>query len=387
MRIQSNYIYTEQGCIRGTLEVQSGRFQSIHSESVADDAPYANCLVLPGFIDIHTHGFQGHHAQAIDKDELIALKKAMVTAGVTSFLPTAGAHFKEEYENLGLLADVIEEQKHQEIQGAVMLGIHMEGPFLNPERRGAFQPYQLLKPDINKAESYLKASRHHILYMALSCELDPYGELIQYLKEQGVVVACAHTMADYETFTRGITQGICASTHTGNGMRQIDRRDVGALGAALLHDDIYCEMICDYHHIDPQLLELMFRIRTQGARKCIMISDSTEVSGYSVGTYVSDGLRVTVMEDGLIRDEEGTIMGSTYGMLHGFRNLKNRMRLPMEDILMMTSLNPARLLHLDERKGSIKEGKDADFIILDAQDRLLAVYVEGCCVYQLKNNV
>ncbi|MBS6373155.1 MAG: N-acetylglucosamine-6-phosphate deacetylase [Erysipelotrichaceae bacterium] len=384
MIIQSDAIYTEKGKYSGYMEIENGHFIRFFDKLPKQEAvlDYRSCLILPGFIDIHTHGYDGHHAQAVDKQELIALKKSMTKAGVTGFLPTAGAHFEQEYDNLKQLADCIEEQDFDHPIGAQMLGIHMEGPFLNPERRGAFQPYQLLPADIQKASAYLEASRHHIVYMALAPELDPDGKLIQYLKEQGVKTAGAHTTASYEEYERGIQQGLSASTHTGNGMCQIDRRNVGALGAALLNDDLYCEAICDFHHVDPRMLDIMFRVKKDGCRKFIMISDSTEVSGLPKGTYTSDGMQVTIQDNGLILDEEGTIMGSAHDVLYGFQNLKNKMKLPIEDILMMTSLNPASLLGIADHKGSILENKDADFIILNQKDELLATYVQGNCVYQ-----
>lgn len=384
MIIRCDSIYTEKGKFSGYMEVDNGRFiRFFHELKTGEEAlDYQDCLILPGFIDIHTHGYDGHHAQSTVASELLALKQAMTKAGVTGFLPTAGAHFEQEYENLKQLADVIESQDFEHPNGSVMLGIHMEGPFLNPDRRGAFQPYQLLPADIHKASEYLEASRHHIVYMALAPELDPNGKLIQYLHEHGVKTAGAHTTASFEEYERGIQQGLSASTHTGNGMSQIDRRNAGALGAALLSDRIYCEAICDFHHVDPAMLDIMFRVKNGGCRKFIMISDSTEVSGLPQGTYTSDGMQVTIQDNGLILDEEGTIMGSAHDVLYGFQNLKNKMKLPIADILMMTSLNPATLLRIEDHKGSIRENKDADFIILNQQDELLATFVNGSCVYQ-----
>ena len=138
MIIQCDAIYTEKGKYSGYMEIENGHFKRFFKELKGGETvlDYRTCRILPGFIDIHTHGYDGHHAQSTDKRELLALKKSMAKAGVTGFLLTAGAHFKEEYENLEKLADVIEEQDFDHPIGSQMLGIHMEGPFLNPDRRG-----------------------------------------------------------------------------------------------------------------------------------------------------------------------------------------------------------------------------------------------------------
>lgn len=383
MLIQCPSIYTEQGCVSGVLHIQNGIFQGIYS---MDDYPqeeelfrYEHARILPGIIDIHTHGFKGCNAQAVDRSELAQLCAHMASVGVTSFLPTAGEHFDGEFKNLALLKELIEHP----VPGARMLGIHMEGPFLNPNRKGAFTLDQLLPCDIEQAKRYLEASGHHIRYVSLAPELDPQGELIRYLSEQGVIVAGGHTCATYEEFAKGIAYGIRASTHTGNGMQQIDRRDVGALGCALLSKDLYCEMICDFHHLAPEMLELMFRIKPNPLEKLIMISDSGQLSGNPPGVYEKYGQVRIIGEDGLIHLEDGTIAGSAHPLLFGMRNLESSLGMSMEDIVCLSAKNPAALLGIEQKKGSIAKGKDADFIIVDESFQVLQTFVEGSCVYAI----
>ena len=377
MKIRSKQIYTENGCIDGVIEFENGIITNIYEYSgiESDMIDAMDKRVIPGIIDIHTHGYMGCNAQATSLEELNQLCKVMAQAGVTGFMPTAGEHFKDEILNLNLLAECIEKQK----EGSKILGIHMEGPFLNPNRKGAFTYEQLLPMSIEKMNEYIEASKKNIKYMSLAPELDPNGEMITYLKNQGILVAGGHTTASSEEYRKGIEYGISASTHTGNGMRQMDRRDVGALGAALL-SDIYCEIICDFHHISKDMLEIMFRVKNDFS-KFIMISDSGELSGYAPGKYDKYGQVRYVDEDGLIHLEDGTIAGSSRNILYGIQNLEKYMQIPMNEILKISSLNAARFLSIDNKKGSLMIGKDADILIIDKNYQVIQTFVEGKSEY------
>lgn len=380
MYIRSKAIYTTAGCIAGVIHVEDGVIVELYPydfKTMETILNFDEYRILPGIIDIHTHGFRRCNAQAVDKKELTQLCKELASVGVTSFLPTAGEHFEDEFKNLRLLKEVIEAP----ICGARMLGIHMEGPFLNPKRRGAFTLEQLLPCDVTQAKRYVDAAGGHLLYISMAPELDPQGILIRYLTSQGVIVSGAHTCASYETFTKGIDMGIRASTHTGNGMQQMDRRDVGAMGCALLSDQIYCEVICDFHHINPKMLEIMFRIKPKGMQGMIMISDSGQLSGNLPGVYEKYGQVRIIDEHGLIHLEDGTIAGSSHPLLYGIKNLERKLGKAIEDIIWMTSKNPATLLGLDHKKGSIAKGMDADFLVMDNDYQVVSTFVEGSCVY------
>ena len=377
MKIRCNEIYTEDNCIDGVLEFENGKITNIYKYDGFENDMFdaRGYRLIPGIIDIHTHGYKGCCAHAINAEELVQLCKVMTSAGVTSFLPTAGEHFKDEMLNLKLLAELIENQK----EGAKILGIHMEGPFLNPNRKGAFSLDQLLPCSINKMDEYLNASKNHIKYVSMAPELDDNGELITYLKDKDILVAGGHTTASADEYRKGIDYGISASTHTGNGMQQMDRRDVGALGAALL-SDIYCEIICDFHHISKDMLDIMFKIKND-YNKFIMISDSADISGFEPGPYNMNGQARYIDEGGLIHLEDGTICGSSHNILYGIKNLEKHMNINMNDVLKMSSLNAARFLKIDSEKGSLKIGKDADFVIIDNNYKVLQTYVEGKCEY------
>lgn len=376
MKIYCNEIYTENGIIDGTLEIENGKFKQLTYQKTDDSIDYTGYRILPGIIDIHTHGYKGCNAQSLDKAELRRMAQALAEHGVTAFIPTCGEHFADEMTNLSLLADVIDEQS----DGAKMLGIHMEGPFLNCDKRGSFQLSQLLPCSVQKVKEYIEASKNHIIYWSVAPELENAEELIQYLCSQEIVVAGGHTNASYAEYKKGIDCGIKVSTHTGNGMSQMDRKDAGAVGAALFND-IYSEVICDLHHLSLEMLEIMFKIKNN-LNKMIMISDSGMLSGNEPGVYYKYGQKRIVTEKGTILLEDGSIAGSNHSLLYGIKNLETKLNKKMEDIILMSSLNPARLFKIDDKKGSIRENKDADFLIIDQDYQVVCTFVEGKCVYK-----
>ena len=215
--------------------------------------------------------------------------------------------------------------------------------------------------------------------MTLAPEIEGADETIRWLRDHNIVAGAGHTLASDQQMQKAIAEGIQVSIHTGNAMRQIDRRDIGALGAALLDPDVICEIICDFYHIAPRMLEIMFRIKPMSG--FIMISDSGPMSGLPAGVYTIRGHKRTISEAGLVLLEDGTIAGSSKNMLYGVRNLAKMLHKPIAEIVKMTSENPAVLFSLPH-KGSITAGKDADLIVVDADFQLMKTFVEGRCAYQ-----
>ena len=257
----------------------------------------------------------------------------------------------------------------------------MEGPFFNKDRHNATSEYEIQNPTIELTKKYYKESKGHLKYMTIAPEVEGALDVIRWLSEKGIIIGAGHTDATYKELCAGIQAGIKTSIHTGNAMRGIDRREVGALGAALLNKDLYCEIICDLFHLSKEMLEIMFRIKGDMS-KFVMISDSDILSGIKPGSYFAFNKNVHIHPDGRILLDDGTIAGSSKYVLYGIANLVNQLHLPIETVVPLFSLNPARVLNIDHEKGSIKEGKDADIIIVDNHFNLEATYVEGKCCYQ-----
>lgn len=382
LAIRCHKIYTEQGCVDGYLFVKNGKIDKIVKTdkkiSFSNTIDLCHYRILPGIIDIHVHGYQGCSALSTNILELQTLTQKMASIGVTAFLPTVGEHFENELVNLKLLSQVIDGP----LLGARMLGIHMEGPFISQQKKGSFTSQQILPINIKKMNEYIKASHNHIKYICIAPELDPKGIFIKYLTDQKIIVSGGHTNANYEEYKQGIMNGICASTHTGNAMRQIDCKDVGGLGAALLND-IYCEVICDFHHLSKEMLQLILRMK--GYQKMIMISDTSQLAGCPAGEYDKFGQKRIIDESGNIYLEDGTIACSSHTILENIALLKKELHMEIDEIIQMSSYNPSCLLKINNRKGSLLEGKDADFIVIDNNYQVIYTFVEGKCVYHKKD--
>lgn len=381
MRIRCDAIYAEKGRKRGVLCIDAdGTIRDI----LPFDAPYdldaCGLRMLPGIIDIHTHGFLTYASQSTQLSNYRKLSIAMASQGVTGFLVTAGEHNPQELQELQTIAAAIE----HEPAGARILGIHMEGPFLNPKRKGAFMEEQLLPLSIARMQTYQKAANGHIRYVSYAPELDENHHFLHYLRENGIRSAGGHTMATAACYGDAIRHGLCASTHTGNGMRQIDRREVGALGAALLAKDLYNEIICDFIHLSKEMLQIILRVKDPS--RLLMISDSGQLSGLSCGKYRIHHQNRILLEDGRILLEDGSIAGSSQSILWGIRCMEEQLQVPMETLVRMSAGNQAEFLGLQAHIGSIAPGKDADLVLIDASYHAVKTFVKGKCVYDQKDS-
>lgn len=380
--LTSHQIYVENGCFDGTLHIENGIIKAMYERGALlpenlEHLDVGDQLVLPGIIDLHSHGYHTWSAKTIDKQEIQGLSKILPSIGVTATLATTTAWKAEEYTMLNAIADAIEEG----CEGARILGIHMEGPFYHPDRHNATPRNEVIPPRIDKMERYWQEARGHLQYMTIAPEVDGALEVIQWLRTHHIIAGAGHTTATSEELQKGIDAGIQVSIHTGNAMRQIDRRDIGVLGKALLHPALYCEIICDFYHIAPEMLEIMFRIK-QDPSKFIMISDSDILSGVEPGSYHAFGKNVHVHPDGRILLDDGTISGSSKCVLYGIGNLVNKLHLPLEEVIPMFSLNPATLVSLQDQKGSLRVGKDADILVVSKEFDVMYTFVEGTCCYR-----
>lgn len=379
--LHSERIYTSSGCISGYLHLKDGCIKDIFKDSSClkkhiECKEYGRHRIIPGIIDIHSHGYRSWPAKTIHKEDIQGLSKMLPSIGVTSTYATITGWKEKEMEMLDVIANAIEEG----CTGANIMGIHMEGPFFHPKRHNATPLRELQTPNIDVINSFLKAGRGHVRYMTLAPELDGCMELISYLTSQGVIVGAGHTTANYDTFLKAKNAGIKVSIHTGNAMNQMDRREVSLMGGALLDKDIYCEIICDFFHVSKEMIDIMLRNK-QDDHKIIMISDSDIISGMEPGYYHAYHQNIRVHEDGRILLDDGTIDGSSKNVLYGIYNLVEKLKLPMETVLLFSSLNPAVLHGIDDRKGSIEINKDGDIVIIDDDYQVVDTYVNGSCVY------
>ena len=380
MNLYSKRIVTEDQVVEGIITVENGKITKISTQPAAEDISaaedWSDCMILPGIIDLHNHGFHSWSAKTVSKAEIQGLSRIFPSIGVTASLATTTGWKEHELEMLEAISDAIEEGT----EGSKVLGIHMEGPFFNPDKHNATPRHQVIPPTVEKCEEYWKAAKGKIRYMTLAPEMEGAVDVIHWLNDHHIIAGAGHTLASDEQMQNGIREGIKVSIHTGNAMRQIDRRDIGALGAVLMDPDVVCEVICDFVHLSPRMLQMMFKIKGN-MDKFIMISDSDTLAGVEPGVYMAFGKRVHVNSDGHILLDDGTIDGSSKYVLYGMMNLVTKLHLPLVTVSRMASLNPARVIGMDDTMGSIHEGKQADLMIINDQFEVEKTLVDGRAVY------
>ena len=323
--------------------------------------------VAPGLVDTHIHGYQDADVSDADPDGVRRMAKGLLENGVTSFLPTSLTVAWETLETVcQQLRQLREESLADEFEGSEILGMHMEGPFINPSKKGAQNEAYIQPMDPEKVLP------HADIIKVLTCAPEmPNGDhFVRVLKAKtNIKLSIGHTGANYDQAMAAFNLGITRSTHTFNGMRPLYHRETGILGAALTDGRIHCEMIGDFIHLDPPAVRLL--LQAKGFRNITLISDTGPRGGMPDGEY--DG---RIVKDGVCRTKDGTIAGSCFTLLRGVRNLRS-LGVPLEEISVMASLNPAKALGLDGQVGAIADGYRADLILCDGDINIHKVFVEG----------
>lgn len=328
-------------------------------------------MVVPGFIDVHTHGAVGVDVNAATADDLEKICCHMASHGTTSWLCSILTDTKEQTE---WCIDQFKEHKKRDSKGSDLMGIHLEGPFLSVEYKGAMPEYLLQKPNMPLLEEYQKRAEGNIKYITISPEVDGITEDIPAMKDLGITVSIGHSGADYDTAWKAIDKGAACCTHTFNAMKLLHQHFPAIMGA-VLESDIYCEMICDGRHLHPGTVRLL--IKTKGIDKVVAITDSIMAAGLPDGNYKLGVNDVVVVDGDAKLADTGVRAGSTLTQDTALRNLLSFTKRPVEEILPMLSENPAKLLGIFESKGSIDNGKNADIVILNDEYQVCDVFVAG----------
>ncbi|MDQ6596273.1 N-acetylglucosamine-6-phosphate deacetylase [Bacillus salipaludis] len=326
---------------------------------------------IPGFIDVHIHGVNGADVMDATPEALENMTAALPKEGTTSFLATTMTQEKAEIETALINAGKFIETQSTE-GSAEILGIHLEGPFVNKKRAGAQPIEHIIDPDLSLFKKWQDLSKGNIKLVTLAPERPGGLELIRYLKENGVIASIGHTDAAYEEVITAIDAGANHVTHLFNQMRGLHHREPGVAGAALLRDELIAEMIVDGVHVRPEMIELAYKLKRKEG--LILITDSMRAKCLKNGQYDLGGQQVNV-RDGKAFLDDGTLAGSILRLGDAVKNFLTFTGCSLEDAIEMTSVNPAKQLNIYDRKGSIAEGKDADIVILDDQ---LEVYMTIC---------
>lgn len=355
------------------IKIQNGRITEIAKELSGDDVLDLNGkYVLPGFIDTHIHGACGVRISDSDVD-LNVMTEYEATQGVTSFaITTASSEFTELLKQLRTAKEISRDSK-----GAKIVGIHAEGPFICHKYKGAMTEKYILEPNTDKLAEMISEAGDFIKILTIAPETQGSEELIRYAVSKGIVVSMGHTDATYETAMKAIEAGATRMTHTFNAARPINHREPGVLVAALTDDRVICEMICDYVHLHPATVEMIYRLK--GSDMINMISDSGHAAGLNVTEFEVDGV-MRYVKDGVVRLANGTIAGSAMSLHDGVKNLIDS-GISINDVSKMASLSPAKALGIEKETGSISVGKLADLVVLDNKYNVEKTFVNGKCAF------
>ncbi len=353
----------------GDLLLCDGRIAAVSQKEalplpagLSDEAVYdaAGRMVIPGLVDVHTHGRAGGDFGTCSREQMTHTLASYLSSGVTTVLPTlASAPLHELYRAIDDINALSEEAAH-EPSLPYIAGIHLEGRYLNPAKRGAHAPELLapLDPDeLQALLSRIRGTRH----LSAALELCGGEDFLDRALSLGATVGLGHSAADYATATRLIGRGVSAMTHLFNAMLPLHHRDGGAVAAGLLSKTAYCELISDGVHIAPEMVKLAY---TLARERLVLITDSMEATGCPDGEFSIAGMPVTV-KDGRAVTHDGAIAGSTLSMWQAVQNLRDFAEIPLEDALYAATMAPAREIGLDGEIGSLDVGKRADLLILN----------------------
>ncbi|MBN2007116.1 MAG: N-acetylglucosamine-6-phosphate deacetylase [Anaerolineae bacterium] len=336
-------------------------------------------LVAPGFIDLHTHGGHGVTFGNLDTlaGDLRAYSAWVAANGVTGFLCSVAApDHATLLATVRAYADLLDASG---FPGAEPLGLHLEGPYLNPEQKGAFNPAWLRPPEVDEIDALLDAGRGWIHQMTLAPELPNAAEAAAQLRARGVVAALGHSAADYATAAAALCGEFTHVTHTFNAQRGFHHREPGVIGAVLTSTGVTAELIADGIHAHPGAMALL--LRCLGPERIVLISDAMAAAGLGDGEYTLAG-NVAIVKDGVAHTPGGAIAGSTTTLDQCVRNVWQLLGIPVADALRMATRNPAKVIGMKSDLGSLEAGKAANLVVLDTALEVQATWVRGKNVYR-----
>lgn len=334
-------------------------------------------IVLPGFIDQHIHGAGGSDGMDGTVKDISTIANTIASEGTTSFLVTT---MTQSPENITKALQAVKEYKETNpADGARVVGVHLEGPFIAAKHKGA-QPLEYVKnPDIKAFDEYNNASGNSIRIVTLAPETEGAEEFIKHLTGLGIVSSIGHSGAKYPDVEKAVSLGANNVTHTYNAQTALHHREIGVVGSAMLIDELNCELICDTIHVSVPAMRLL--VKNKPLDKLSLITDAMRAKGLPDGESELGGQKVYV-KDGEARLEDGTLAGSVLRMNRAVQNMVQKVGVPLTQAVDYATINPAKMLKIDDITGSIKVGKNADFTVINENFDVLLTIREGEVIYK-----
>lgn len=377
-------IFTEKETIQhGSIMLEDGKISKIYGEG-EKPASYPSRFkiidgnglnLIPGFIDGHIHGANGADVMDATVDALDTMASVLPAEGTTSFLATT---ITQSPENIEKALKNVANYKNKAGQ-AEIVGVHLEGPFIEKSKKGAQPLKYILEPDIATFDAWQRISGNKIKTITMAPEHDSDGAFIKHLANQGINVSAGHTSANFADIKKAVSQGVTQLTHLCNAMAGIHHRDIGVVGAAFQLEDLRAELIADGIHVSPEMLELVYR--NVGSARLLLITDAMRAKCMQPGDYELGGQPVRVTSDRAVL-EDGTLAGSILKMYQGAQQMLKIDEVTIRDVVQMAASNPAKQINIFDRKGSIAVGKDADLLLVDDHLNIRKTICRGSIAYE-----
>lgn len=373
---RNSWILTEEGIVKTNLIIEDGKIVYIGDDSIDGLIELDNeKIVIPGFIDQHIHGASGVDAIDGNVDAIYKMACSLAKEGVTAFLPTTT---NQSIEVIDASLKSIKEYMDKNLdEGALVIGAHLEGPFISKKYMGAQLPDYILKPSVEMFKHFEETSKNTIKLISMAIEEDE-EELTKYLKSKGIVVSIGHSAAGYEDIKKGIEEGVTCITHTYNGMRPLRRDDIGMVGSALLFDELYCELICDGVHSSKPAVKLLWK--NKPSDKLILVSDALRTKYMPDGKYY-ELEQVIILKGKEARLEDGKLAGSVLLLNEAAKNLMEFAGADFISAIKCASSNPAKNLGVFDIMGSIEVNKLANLVIVDKELNVYQTIRNGKIIY------
>lgn len=347
----------------------------IVAASGAREVSARDATIVPGFVDVHVHGAGGHDVMSSTEEALTTIASTVARKGTTSIVATTVTAPPDETRRCleGISRYILSPTNCRADVAAEIIGIHLEGPFISPARRGVHPAGAIAKPSTTLLDRYLEAAAGTVKILTLAPEIPGALELVERGYAKGLVVALGHTDATYEQAHTAIFRGARHAVHVFNAMRPFSHRETGVLGAVLTDPNVTAEIIADGIHVDDPAIRLL--LAAKGTDLVLLVSDGTAATGMRDGSYRLGTFDVTV-SDGVCRNREGKLAGSTLTLDRAVQHMV-RLGVPLIEAVRMATYNGARRIGMEARKGVLAPGADADLILLTPELKVANVFTRG----------